>query len=159
MKEITIQKKYLIFPVNTYRKCKKVTFSRDGKAVYRLNMKLDSIAPDFFAYVDMSRFMGERLTLTVDPWVEVSIRESDTMDLPELYNEPMRPTVHFTTKNGWINDPNGLIYLDGASSLVSFEIVFVNSVRLSALRKKRLLSLIASFRSLVFCSICSVSAW
>lgn len=25
----------------------------------------------------------------------------------------MRPTVHFSTKNGWMNDPNGLIYLDG----------------------------------------------
>ena len=42
-------------------------------------MKLDSIAPDFFAYVDMSRFMGERLTLTVDP------QYSSVMDYFEIF--------------------------------------------------------------------------
>ncbi len=113
MKEITIQKKYLIFPVNTYGKTKRVKFSLKGETVYRLNVKLDAYEPDFRAYVDMSRFMGETLTLSIDPYVETEIGESDTLDLPNLYREPMRPTVHFTTKNGWINDPNGLIYLDG----------------------------------------------
>ena len=29
------------------------------------------------------------------------------------YNDIFRPQVHFTAKNGWINDPNGLIYIDG----------------------------------------------
>ncbi|MBR2353588.1 MAG: glycoside hydrolase family 32 protein [Clostridia bacterium] len=113
MKEIIIRKKYLIFPVNTYGKYKQVKFKSEGNTVYRLNVKLDAIAPDFHAFVDMSRFMGMTLALIIDPWVEVEIGESDTMDLPNLYSEPFRPTVHFTTKNGWINDPNGLIYLDG----------------------------------------------
>ena len=113
MKEITIRKKYLIFPVNTYGKCKRVKFSLKDEAVYRLQIKLDAFSPDFFAYVDMSRFMGETLSIDIAPYVEVEIGESDTMDIPNLYREPMRPTVHFTTKNGWLNDPNGLIWLDG----------------------------------------------
>jgi fructan beta-fructosidase len=30
-----------------------------------------------------------------------------------LYKEPFRPQYHFTTEKNWINDPNGLVYLDG----------------------------------------------
>ncbi|MCB6981966.1 2,6-beta-D-fructofuranosidase, partial [Bacteroides uniformis] len=29
------------------------------------------------------------------------------------YKEKNRPQFHFTTRRGWINDPNGLIYYEG----------------------------------------------
>lgn len=29
---------------------------------------------------------------------------------PELYNEPHRPRIHFTPKEKWMNDPNGMVY-------------------------------------------------
>lgn len=32
---------------------------------------------------------------------------------PQLYDEPWRPQVHFTPKQQWMNDPNGLVYMDG----------------------------------------------
>jgi fructan beta-fructosidase len=31
----------------------------------------------------------------------------------ELYREPFRPQLHFTPATHWMNDPNGLVYLDG----------------------------------------------
>ena len=88
-------------------------FSKGEKTVYELMMNLDNKNPDFSAYIDVSRFIGEELELAVKPEMEISYRESDDMDIDGLYNEQLRSQIHFTTKNGWINDPNGLIYLDG----------------------------------------------
>lgn len=111
--KIKIEKKYLIFPVNVLTSRKKVTFSDDGQTVYELMMNLDNRNPDFSAYVDVSRFIGKELEVTVKPEMEIKYRTSDEMDIDGLYCETLRPQVHFTTKNGWNNDPNGLIYLDG----------------------------------------------
>jgi fructan beta-fructosidase len=30
-----------------------------------------------------------------------------------LYDEPYRPQIHFSPEKNWMNDPNGLVYLDG----------------------------------------------
>ncbi len=108
-----ITKKFLIFPVNTLSLKKELHFKIDGKTVYKINIRLDNCNPDFYAYINMSRFIGQKIEIAVYPEMEINFRESDTMDIENLYNEPMRPQIHFTTKNGWINDPNGLIYLDG----------------------------------------------
>ncbi len=111
--EIKIKSKYLIFPVNRLASKKKLTFSENGKTAYQLDVKLDLIAPQFSAYVDVQRFIGQTLTVSVTPEMPVAYRESDTMDVSGVYEEEYRPKVHFTTKNGWNNDPNGLVYLNG----------------------------------------------
>lgn len=111
--KLKITKKYLVFPVNTLLPPKNLYFKAENETLYQLGIKLDNCNPNFYAYVDVSRFAGREIEITTIPQMEINFRESDIMDIENLYNEPLRPQVHFTAKNGWINDPNGLIYLNG----------------------------------------------
>lgn len=40
-----------------------------------------------------------------------------SQDTPKIYHEPFRPQVHFSPQAHWINDPNGMIYYNGAYHL------------------------------------------
>ena len=110
---IQVKHKYLIFPVNTYASEKLLILSANSSEDYKLNIRLDNISPNFTAYIDVSRFMGQELSIVSEPQMDVCFREADTMDIPGIYTENYRPQIHFTAKNGWINDPNGLIFVDG----------------------------------------------
>lgn len=111
--KINITKKYLVFPVNKASDNKLLSFYENDACVYSVNIRLDSDNPDFFSYIDVSRFIGKTLSVAVNPDVPVSFREADSIDIPDIYKESFRPRIHFTAKNGWLNDPNGLICLNG----------------------------------------------
>lgn len=108
-----IKNNYLIFPVNKLATVKQLTFSQDNQPVYSLNIKIDYFNPNFYAYIDVSRFIAQTVDISVHPQMKLDFQVADEIDIDNLYSEPMRPQIHFTTKNGWINDPNGLVYLDG----------------------------------------------
>ena len=38
---------------------------------------------------------------------------ADAVKTGELYNETYRPQFHFSAKQGWLNDPNGLVFCEG----------------------------------------------
>lgn len=40
-------------------------------------------------------------------------REREAAHVQKVYNELYRPQFHFTPEANWMNDPNGLVYLDG----------------------------------------------
>ena len=63
--KIKIEKNYLVFPTNVNAKQKNVTFYDGGEEVYVLNMRLDETAPDFYAYIVVSRFVGKELELKI----------------------------------------------------------------------------------------------
>ena len=111
--KFTIQKKYLTLPVNPNLTEKKVCLWEEGRLLFDFDCKIDLKSPCFTAYVDVSRFMGRTVELTVSPEMEVSVDFANEMTLEGLYEEPLRPKVHFTVKNGYNNDPNGLIYREG----------------------------------------------
>lgn len=40
-------------------------------------------------------------------------KDALSIDTNTYYDEAYRPSVHFTPKTYWTNDPNGMAYLDG----------------------------------------------
>ena len=80
------------------------------------NVRLAQNKTDYWMPLKVSRFKGNELKLTFSNYNGSEsgidqIKESDTYDFS--YDEKYRPEFHFTPEYGWMNDPNGMVYLDG----------------------------------------------
>lgn len=111
--KITVRNDYLIFPVYTRATEKTLTFSQKGNKIFALDIKLDNVSPDFYAYIDVSLFKGESLEVSVAPEMPILFWESDALAIDNLYRESVRPQGHFTVKNGWMGAPEALFRKDG----------------------------------------------
>lgn len=100
-----------------------VRFEADGQAVAELHLGLAAGAPDFYCGMELSLFMGREITLSMDGdapaglldgVIEGAAMSADNPLYPDLYREALRPRYHFSSRRGWLNDPNGLFY-DGSA--------------------------------------------
>jgi fructan beta-fructosidase len=117
-RELTVEKVYLHLPVKNGAPKRRMKFEVDGKMVREFEIELAEDKPDWLAFVDVSKFGGKKLTIsTVLPAeskaLDGIVASDDVPDPKTLYEEKLRPRFHFTSRRGWLNDPNGLVY-DGA---------------------------------------------
>lgn len=106
--------KYLLFPASHHAQNKRVCFHVDGRLVYDLVVSLDNYEPDYIFCLNVKRFAGEEIELSVQPEMELQIQKSDQdISSEEAYSGKYRPLAHFTAKQGWLNDPNGLVFYQG----------------------------------------------
>jgi len=42
-----------------------------------------------------------------------ALGSSTLNEIPKAYDQPYRPQFHFSPREHWTNDPNGLVYFDG----------------------------------------------
>jgi fructan beta-fructosidase len=115
--DFTIEHRYLHLPVKTGAPVRRMAFTVDGKTVREFDIELDvSAKPQFWAFADVSAFKGKKLIVNVTLPADSRIpdfAESDSVPESEkLYREKHRPLFHFTSRFGWLNDPNGLVYQD-----------------------------------------------
>ncbi|MCA9424223.1 MAG: GH32 C-terminal domain-containing protein [Candidatus Omnitrophica bacterium] len=118
--EFQLNSKYLNFPVKNGAPKKWVSLSIDGEKVREFDIELSPDEPDFWVYLEVGEFSGKTGLLRVE-----GVEESETSILQaihqgdsfpgedEAYKEGLRPQFHFTSKRGWNNDPNGMVYYDG----------------------------------------------
>ncbi|MGO9200787.1 MAG: glycoside hydrolase family 32 protein [Limisphaerales bacterium] len=91
----------------------------DGRRLRQFDIELADGAPDWWAFLDLAPFKGSRAAIQVDRLPEASsalqtIEQADQIrDAEGLYREPLRPQFHFSSRRGWNNDPNGLVFYQG----------------------------------------------
>ena len=120
---LTINAKYLHFPIRSGSPKVVVQIEHLGRVVREFSAELAGDgSPDWWAFYDVSAFNGETLTLKAlsslpEPqtvWLAQNIQHSNALiGMEDLYHEAYRPQLHFTSRRGWNNDPNGMVYHQG----------------------------------------------
>lgn len=114
--EIKINKKYLNFPVSHQKDRAKMSFQTNGKPDLSVVIRLASDQADYWVFKDVSDLKGKTLKISYDgddKGLSKIYQDDRIAGQDSMYKEVNRPQFHFTTRRGWINDPNGLIYYDG----------------------------------------------
>jgi fructan beta-fructosidase len=117
--------RYLHLPVKEGAQKANVVVSVDGKMVQRFEMELspDPSKADWWAHLDLSPWEGKSFQVkaeghpagaTTFSGLEISDQIKNSGN---LYEEALRPQFHFSSRRGWLNDPNGLVYYDGVYHL------------------------------------------
>ncbi len=115
-----LEKKYLNFPVKNGADKHLISLIIDDNVVREFEIELAPVEADFWVFLDVHEFKGKKAILRIDKYEPTkskgfdSIYQADTFIGEEnLYREKLRPQFHFTSRRGWNNDSNGMVYYDG----------------------------------------------
>ena len=121
-RKITVDHRYLILPVSRRQKTGHMRLLADGVVVRWFDIALAEGIGDYRVFSDLQPYLGKRLTVEYTGAGPSSLDGVATAVEPappeELYREQLRPQFHFSSRRGWNNDPNGLVYLDGEYHLL-----------------------------------------
>ena len=107
--------KYLNLPISQGEERRRLTFRAKGVDDLSVVVRL-SARPEYWVFKDLTEYKGKTLTITYEGPEEVLslVYQADTIrDASTFYKETYRPQFHFTSRRGWLNDPNGCIWHDG----------------------------------------------
>ncbi len=115
-KELAITKKYLNLPVEHAQERERMNLKLPDTDDRSFVIRLSDGNPDYWVFSDVSAFIGKTIEIEypkkVKGWDQ--IYQSDEINgADSLYQETNRPQFHFSSRRGWINDPNGMLYYDG----------------------------------------------
>lgn len=117
-RELYITHNYMNLPVSNNASKRLMSLKCQGETVREFYIELAEKEPDFWVYCDVGEYKGKNLSIILhdadDEAMLALIENSDSIkDSEDLYHEKYRPQFHFTSRRGWINDPNGLVYFKG----------------------------------------------
>ena len=122
VRSIVVEHRFLHLPVRTGGSKTRLKFTVDGETVREFDIELAEGKPDFQVFSDLDKYKGKTLKIHVDeladPKMLDAIAQADTVpDADGTYKEKHRPQFHFTSRRGWVNDPNGLVWQNGECHL------------------------------------------
>ena len=116
--EIPNAKKYLNIPINNdaTERVVRVSDASNKRVLLSAKMRVDFENPQWYYSMETLDLKGSPLR------VEVLAKASEKVDFKttneywaDTYpNELLRPQYHFSAPQGWLNDPNGMVYWKGA---------------------------------------------
>ncbi|MBN1846808.1 MAG: GH32 C-terminal domain-containing protein [Sedimentisphaerales bacterium] len=119
-RRFTFDRNYLNFPVKNGAAKRWIRLFIDGRKVREFDIELATSEPDFWVYLDVREFAGRQGTLQIDRYSAEgktgfdAITQADAFPGQEhLYQEKRRPQFHFSSRRGWNNDTNGMVYYNG----------------------------------------------
>lgn len=117
-REVKIAQPYLQFPVRTGAPKRVLKIRNGDEVLHEFEIELADGEPELWVFTDVAPWRGQTVTLECklpeDSRALDAVHGSDVaIEGPELYRERLRPQFHFTSRRGWLNDPNGLVYFDG----------------------------------------------
>ena len=119
---VVADQKCLILPIEENAPECFIKVQVDNTTAYTFTARLAVDKVDFTVPFDLTQYKGKELTLEVNvphqdrhysrtqKWKN-EIHKADTFDTTN--REQYRPAYHHTPAYGWMNDPNGMFYLDG----------------------------------------------
>lgn len=112
---IEVHSKYLNIPIQSSTERQRINFKQNGETYTFNYIRLADDSIDYWTFINVSKLKGKQLTFEFSKQVTgiSKIYQSEKFKGEEnLYNEKFRPQVHFTTRRGWNNDPNGMVYYE-----------------------------------------------
>jgi len=117
---LIVNKPILNFPVKEGAERYYIEIFSEGKQIRALDVELATDDIDYWVVSDFSQWQGKEILIRTRQYTEnipalldrITCAD-DVLDSDDLYNEPLRLQFHFSSKRGWMNDPNGLVYYDG----------------------------------------------
>jgi len=113
---LKISKKYLNLPVSQSEKRGRMSLLVKAKPERSFVIRLAPGKPDYWVFCDVTSLKGKSLTISFEgnPAGLTKIYQDDVIaGNDSLYHEWNRPQYHFTSRRGWNNDPNGLVFFSG----------------------------------------------
>ena len=113
---IKVSSKYMNIPISHTMDRKRLMFTAQGEDTLSVVVRIAEGTPDYWVFKDVSRYKGKRLELNYEgskKALENIVISDSIMGSSMMYKEENRPQFHFTTRRGWINDPNGLVFHNG----------------------------------------------
>ncbi|MFA6084282.1 glycoside hydrolase family 32 protein [Mucilaginibacter sp.] len=113
---IKITKRYLNLPISQVQARGTMQFKIGGKQERSFKIRLANNEPQYWVFCDMITLKGKTINISYDgdgAGLSKIYQDDKIAGQDSMYKEKNRPQFHFTTRRGWINDPNGLIFYEG----------------------------------------------
>lgn len=118
-REITFDNQYLNVPVKEGDGEQLMSIIVDDEKILEFSLELAMDEPDYWMFLDLNPWQGKTAVLRIAKLPEGSgglqaiFVDETVKGFENLYKEKDRPQYHFTSRRGWHNDPNGLVFYEG----------------------------------------------